>query len=132
MRASKLAFSLFGLSSFSFVDNMVYYNISPVCVLALSLAPFTPVLDISVEGVRTVTYLRNCKIVLSGIDSIELLICLVIASEGTTNTNLSMRLIMALAIASFIENSDTSSGIHINPNLISGRDSEPGLNVQQT
>src|ERR671918_1277508 len=115
-----------------FCRQHVYYNTSPACVLSLPLAPFTPFLDTSVEGVRTVTYFRNCKILLSGIDSIESLICLVIASEGTTNTNLSIRLIMALAIASFIENSETSSGIHINPNLISGSDSEPGLNVQQT
>jgi hypothetical protein len=37
---------------------------------------------------------------------------------------------MALAIASFIEDSEISSAIHINPNLLSGRNSEPGLNIQ--
>jgi len=34
---------------------------------------------------------------------------------------------MALAIASFREDLDINSGIHLNPSLISGRDSEPDL-----
>src|SRR5919108_5151724 len=108
----------------------LYIN-SPVCALSRSLGPSISVLDINVVGVNTVMYFRNCKILLSGIDSIESFTNFSIEAVGTTITNLSITLINDLAIAKFNENSENSVR-QINPSFISGSASDPGLNLHIT
>ena len=65
---------------------------------SLSLEHKTSVFETSVDEVSTVTYFLNCKKLLLGIDSIELLILFVIFSEDTTITNLSTRFIILFII----------------------------------
>src|SRR5829696_9900916 len=103
-----------------------FYTTSPVSALLRSREPCIPLFDTRVEGVSTVTYFRNCNMLVSGIDSIASLTCLVIVSVGTTNTSLSIRFNMALAIPSFIEELENSVR-HMKPSRMSGSDSEPGL-----
>ncbi|HSA75658.1 MAG TPA: hypothetical protein VLE21_05665 [Candidatus Nitrosocosmicus sp.] len=92
------------------------------------LESYRPVFGISVEGAVSMIYFHSCNELLIGIFTIKSLNCLVIFSDGTIITSLSIRFIVALAIASFRDFSENSN-IHMKPSRSAGNDSDPGFMV---